>query len=78
MVYQYPPFNIALTHKKATAWAAKIKAMQKNRKKIIAKDLQTLIDMLNHVCFVILDAMHFMNNLYKRFPRSHGQPEPLP
>ena len=58
-------FTIALTHEKATAWAAEIKNMQKNRKKVVAKDLQTLIGKLNHVCFVIPDARHFMNNLRK-------------
>ena len=55
----------ALTHEKATAWAAEIKTMQKNKRKIKAKDLQTLIGKLNRVCFVISDAMHFMNNLRK-------------
>ena len=39
--------------------------MQKNRKKVKAKDLQTHIGKLNHVCFVIPDARHFMNNLCK-------------
>ena len=48
--------TITLTHEKATSWAAKIKTMQKSRKKAKAKDLQTLIGKLNHVCFVIQDA----------------------
>ena len=57
--------TIALTHKKATTWVAEIKTMQKNRKKVKAKDLQTLTGKLNHVCFVIPDARHFMNYLRK-------------
>ena len=55
----------ALPHKKATAWAAKIKTMQKNRRRVKAKDLQTLIGKLNYVCFVIPDVRYFMNNLHK-------------
>ena len=57
--------TIALTHEKATAWATEIKTMKKNRKRVQAKDLRTLIGKLNHVCFVIPDAKHFMNNLRK-------------
>ena len=56
-------FNTALPSEKAPAWTAKINATQKNRKRVTYKDLQTLIDKFNRVCFIIPDTRHIMNNL---------------
>ena len=35
----------------------------KRRRRVDYKELRSLIGKLNHVCFIIPDAKHFMNNL---------------
>ena len=56
-------FTIALQTEKVPAWFAGIRDITKRRKGIKHKELHRLIDKLNHVCFIIPDAKHFMNNL---------------
>ena len=55
--------TIALPPEKSSAWSNEIRAMMKHRKAVKHKDLQSLNGKLNHVCFIIPDAKHFMNNL---------------
>ena len=57
-------FTVALPIEKWKAWSAQIE-MLKIKKKLSYKELSSLIGRLNHVCFVIPDARHFMNNLRK-------------
>ena len=57
-------FNISLTPEKATAWSNEVKALI-DKRTVTAKELSQLIGKLNHVCFIIPDARHFMNNLRK-------------
>lgn len=54
--------TIALPTEKWIAWSDEIKALRK-KKKATYQELTTLIGKLNHVCFIIPDARHFMNNL---------------
>jgi len=57
-------FTIALPIDKWVAWSNSIREM-KAKKTVIYEDLSTLIGKLNHVCYIIPDARHFMNNLRK-------------
>jgi len=54
--------SIALPTEKWIAWSAEIKALRK-KKKASYQELASIIGKLNHVCFIIPDARHFMNNL---------------
>ena len=57
--------NIALPPEKGTAWTAGIKTIQKNRTRVTSNDLKNIIGKLNHVCFVVPDNRHFMDNLHR-------------
>ena len=56
---------IALIPNKAAAWRAEVENMIAGRKAVKLRDIQRLLGRLNHVCFIIPDAKHFMNNLRK-------------
>ena len=51
--------TIALPTEKWIAWSDEIKSLRKKKK----ASYQELATKLNHVCFIIPDARHFMNNL---------------
>ena len=55
--------TIALQAEKTVAWSNEIRDIMARRKAVKHKDLQRLNGKLNHVCFIIPDAKHFMNNL---------------
>ena len=57
--------TIALTPEKATAWKTEVETMIAHRKAVKLRDIQRLLGRLNHVCFIIPNAKHFMNNLRK-------------
>ena len=57
--------TIALTPDKEAAWRAEVENMIASRKAVKLRDIQRLLGRLNHVCFVIPNAKHFMNNLRK-------------
>jgi len=57
-------FQIALPIEKWVAWSNSIREM-KAKKFVTYEDLASLIGKLNHVCYIIPDARHFMNNLRK-------------
>ena len=57
-------FISALPIEKWKAWSNSI-SESINKRKVTYKELSTLIGKLNHVCFVIPDARHFMRNLRK-------------
>ena len=55
---------IALPINTWRAWSTTINEAM-NKKTTSSKEIETLIGKLNHVCFIIPDARHFMNNLRK-------------
>ena len=78
--------TIALPREKSAAWSSDIRDMMKRRKQVKHKQLQSLNGKLNHMCFIIPDARHFMNNLRKmeylarfkpKIKLSHGAMEDL-
>ena len=57
-------FIVAIPIDKWKAWTAQIKLFQQ-QKRVKYDDISQLIGRLNHVCFIIPDARHFMANLRK-------------
>ena len=55
-------FTISLPTEKWKAWSTKIEQILESRTQSLA-ELSSLIGQLNHVCYIIPDARHFMNNL---------------
>ena len=56
--------TIAIPFDKWKAWSADIQELLKIRT-VKLKSLSSLIGKLNHVCFIIPNARHFMNNLHR-------------
>ena len=54
--------KISLPEEKYIAWSTNVRQLRL-RKKASYQELATLIGKLNHLCFIIPDARHFMNNL---------------
>ena len=55
--------TVALPSPKAAAWRAEIDQVLLESRAVKFARLQSLIGKLGHVCFIIPDARHFMNNL---------------
>ena len=55
-------FIVALPIDKWVAWSANIREI-KAKRTVSYQEISTLIGRLNHVCFIIPDARHFMSNL---------------
>ena len=58
-------FTIVFQTEKAMAWTVKSQDIMKMRKGVKNKELHSLIGKLDHVCCIVPDATHFINNLHR-------------
>ena len=63
MAHRFLPFRHSTSNRKMDSMVSKHQPTTKKRI-VTYQELSTLVGRVNHVCFIILDARHFMSNLH--------------